>query len=99
METMFLIFPFIFGAVFLLILIAGGMTFFNANRIFRTVMKAAEQRLKEDPNSTAAPVHLQSRTPVGIPHKCSNCGAGLNEPEDRAEGKLRCAYCHEWTTV
>jgi hypothetical protein len=99
MNSAFFLFPFLFGAAFLFILIAGGMTFFNANRIFRIVMKSAEQRLNQSENPTAAPVSVQSRTPVGSPLKCSNCGAGLDEPEDSADGKLRCAYCHEWTTV
>ncbi len=99
MNGIFVLFPFLFGAVFLFILIVGGMTFFNANRIFRVVMKSSEQQMNQSGNSGRTTVDVEAGRPVGSSLKCSNCGASLEEPEDRADGKLRCAYCHQWTTV
>lgn len=96
----FYLFGIMFFAVFAFILVTSGFVFFNVNRAFRTAMKSAEQQMAEKSNSSKATQQSQPTTATGSSLKCSNCGAGLEEPEEQsADGRRRCAYCHQWTNA
>jgi len=95
----FYLFGIIFFVAFVFIFVTGGFIFFNVNRVFRTVLKSAEQQLSESSNATKGNPNSQAAR-SGSSLKCLNCGAGLEQPEERSpDGKLRCAYCHQWTSV
>lgn len=95
----FNLFGIMFFAVFVFILVTSGFVFFNVNRVFRTALKSAEQQLAEKANSAKAAEQSEAAPAAGSV-KCANCGAGLEQPEERSpDGKLRCAYCHQWTNA
>ena len=96
----FYLFGIMFFAVFAFILVTSGFVFFNVNRVFRTALKSAEQQMAERSNAPKAAQEAQPATAVGSSLKCSNCGAGLENPEEQSpDGRFRCAYCHQWTNA
>jgi hypothetical protein len=95
-------FPFVFVFASLFIVAVFGFIVFSMFRRWRRasdVSYLAQNAAGAGGNRRALEiVSRQPPTPLG--HKCKQCGATVDSTAElSADGKVRCNYCNEWSTI
>jgi len=101
---MSIIIPFalIFIIAMLFILAVAGFVFFNVfTQLTRGSRNPGQSRGEPGADGNRRALEIVSRLP---PHaaavKCGNCGATVDSTAElSADGKVRCNYCNEWSSI
>lgn len=89
--------------VFLMIMGTSGIMFFKMFRIFGRVAETVEQATVEATHAEKKRKALEivAKQPAGSPaYKCKGCGATVDSTAElSADGKVRCNYCNQWSSI
>ena len=97
-----ILFAVIFIIATLFIVAVGGFVLFN---VFRTLKRGPRNAGQPQGESGAVGKRraldiVSQRPPHAAAVKCGNCGATVDSTAElSAEGKVRCNYCHEWSSI
>ena len=98
-------FALIFIIAMLFILAVAGFVFFN---VFKTLTRGSRNPGQRQVESRAAGAEgnrraleiVSRRPPHAAAVKCGNCGATVDSTAElSADGKVRCNYCNEWSSI
>lgn len=104
-DSYIIVFAVIFVLGFLIIAGTSGFMFLNIFRIFNRVLKDADSKSGLAGNASSEKrrraLDIVSQQPPGTPaQKCRNCGATVDSTAElSADGKVRCNYCNQWSSI
>jgi hypothetical protein len=105
MNLFMLVFGVLFAVAFLFILGTSGVMAFNIFRLFNRIQKnvdnAAMNPAEAHAEKKRRALEVVAGQPPGTPaHKCRNCGATVDSTAElSADGKVRCNYCNQWSSI
>jgi lipopolysaccharide biosynthesis regulator YciM len=98
-NTLLLVFGIVFGGAILVFAFVA----FGASMLFRrnvkTILEASEQAMEAENRRKV--LDVVSQLPPGTPaYKCKACGATVDSTAElSADGRVRCNYCNQWTSI
>jgi len=106
MNILLIVFGVIFGLFVLFTLGTSGFVFFNVFRLFNRALKDSGQNQHEAGQAAHVEkkrkaLELLAQQPPGSPaFKCRGCGATVDSTAELSpDGRVRCNYCNQWTSI
>jgi hypothetical protein len=101
MNVFFIIFGVIFVLVLVIMAATSGVMAFNISKLFKRLASQTEDAEASHAAQKRKALEIVAKQPPGAPaFKCKACGATVDSTAElSSDGKVRCNYCNQWTSI